>query len=84
MVGVVYFQASTRYVCIAGAPVVIEGAIDHWPANEWTLDSLCKRVGQNDVYIRSNTNCHDYRVSFFILLKYPCIFWATALISLLS
>lgn len=45
-----------------GKPVIIEDAIDSWPAREWTLESLSERVGQNVVHIRHNTNCEEYRM----------------------
>ena len=60
----IYFPLCVT-LSIVGIPVVIEGAVDHWPAKQWTLDSLCQHVGQNEVYVRTNTNCHDYRVSFY-------------------
>lgn len=41
---------------------MIEGALEDSPSREWTLDSLEERVGGNEVHVRANTNCEDYRV----------------------
>ncbi|ELU13249.1 hypothetical protein CAPTEDRAFT_186624, partial [Capitella teleta] len=46
----------------SGIPVVIEGALEDSPSREWTLDSLEERVGGNEVHVRANTNCEDYRL----------------------
>lgn len=45
-----------------GIPVIITDATEHWPAREWTLDSLCEKVGQNEVCVRGQTNEHNYKV----------------------
>ncbi|XP_064629120.1 lysine-specific demethylase 8-like [Lineus longissimus] len=45
-----------------GQPVIIEGAVEHWPAKHWTLDNLCQRVGSNQCLVRGNTNREDYRL----------------------
>ena len=42
--------------------MVIAGAIDKWPAKEWTLENLCDRVGSNKVNVRVNTDCQEYKV----------------------
>lgn len=47
---------------VAGRPVLIEGGLERWAAREWTLDSLKEKAGNNRVYIRTNTNCDDYKV----------------------
>lgn len=44
---------------------MIEGALENSPARQWTLESLTEKVGDNQVHVRANTNCEDYRVCFF-------------------
>ena len=51
--------------------MVIEGAFEHWPARKWSLDSLKAKAGDNKVYIRTNTNCDDYKVSIAARLQKP-------------
>ena len=51
----------TSYITV-GTPLVIEGALENWPARNWTLQSLKERVGTNEVNVRVNTNCEEYRV----------------------
>ncbi|XP_074662267.1 bifunctional peptidase and arginyl-hydroxylase JMJD5-like [Tubulanus polymorphus] len=45
-----------------GKPVVIQGALDDWPASKWNLNYLCEKVGQNKVLIRGKTNSDEYKV----------------------
>ena len=48
--------------------MVIEGALENWPATNWTLESLKEKVGENEVNVRVNTNCEEYRVGVILLL----------------
>ena len=41
---------------------MIEGGLENWPAINWTLESLKEKVGGNEVNVRVNTNCEEYRV----------------------
>jgi len=43
-------------------PVIITDATDDWPARNWTIPSLIERVGENQVWVRGQTNKEDYRV----------------------
>ena len=51
----------------SGTPLVIEGGLDNWPAINWTLESLKEKVGGNEVNVRVNTNCEEYRVGVILL-----------------
>ena len=53
---------------VAGTPVIIEDGVEKLPAKDWTLQSLCQRVGPNEVFVRTNTNVEEYRVSVFMRL----------------
>ena len=53
-----------------GVPLVIEGATEHWAARHWSLDSLKQRVGTNEVFVRTNTNCSDYKVPVHMYLAW--------------
>ena len=52
-----------------GVPLVIEGATEHWAARHWSLDSLKQRVGPNEVFVRTNTNCSDYKVPVYMYIS---------------
>ena len=56
------------YSYFAGTPLVIEGGLENWPAINWTLESLKEKVGGNEVNVRVNTNCEEYRVGVILLL----------------
>jgi len=43
-------------------PVIITDATDDWGARNWTIPSLIDRVGENQVWVRGQTNKDDYRV----------------------
>lgn len=51
-----------RLYQVPGVPVIIEGAFKHWKANEWTMESLKKKVGHCEVHVRRNTQSEDYRL----------------------
>ena len=57
------------FVPFSGTPLVIEGALENWPAINWTLESLKEKVGGNEVNVRVNTNCEEYRVGVILLLQ---------------
>ncbi|CAH1798454.1 unnamed protein product [Owenia fusiformis] len=44
-----------------GEPIIIENAIDDWPAGKWTLDSLSERVGHKTCNVRWKTNTEEYK-----------------------
>lgn len=46
---------------IPGVPVVIENGFKNWKANEWTIDYLDKKCGDNNVHVRKFTRSSDYR-----------------------
>ena len=54
-------------MCIVALPVLIKGACNDWPAMEWNLDNLKDRVGDNKVYVRTNTQAHEYHVIDILL-----------------
>ena len=44
--------------------------MEHWSAREWTLDSLKEKAGHNRVYIRTKTNCDEYKVPCTYMYMY--------------
>ena len=58
----------TVFFLFSGTPLVIEGGLENWPAINWTLESLKEKVGGNEVNVRVNTNCEEYRVGVVLLL----------------
>ena len=50
--------------------MLIERALEHWSAREWTLDSLKEKAGHNRVYIRTKTNCDEYKVPCTYMYMY--------------
>lgn len=43
-------------------PVIIENYLSTWPAFNWTLDSVKKKAGHRDVFVRRNTDSDDYKL----------------------
>lgn len=43
-------------------PVIITNGTDDWPARQWTIESLMARVGDNEVFVRCQTNKAEYQV----------------------